>query len=211
MTRRALGYARVSSVAQTLGSSLEDQQAAIRAHAARLGIGAVTMYVEAESAGHEAVERRHQMQALMREVRRGDLVICDKLDRWSRDPAFAHTSIRDILRRAYGTGPTAAFWRHRLISTGVIVAAVIGLLASLNVALFVFNLIPLMPLDGGHMIAAIYEAVRRKFAKLRGKADPGPVNAAKLMPLTYVVVAIFGTMSLLLIYADIVKPVKLFG
>ena len=89
--------------------------------------------------------------------------------------------------------------------------AMIGLLASLNVALFVFNLIPLMPLDGGHMIAAIYEAVRRKFAKLRGKADPGPVNAAKLMPLTCVVVAIFGTMSLLLIYADIVKPVKLFG
>jgi membrane protein len=40
-------------------------------------------------------------------------------------------TIRDILRRAYGTGPTAAFWRHRLISTGVIVAAVIGLLASL--------------------------------------------------------------------------------
>lgn len=89
--------------------------------------------------------------------------------------------------------------------------AMIGLLASLNVALFVFNLIPLMPLDGGHMIAAIYEAVRRKFAKLRGKPDPGPVNASKLMPLTYVVVAVFGAMSLLLIYADIVKPVNLFG
>ena len=97
--KRALGYARVSSIAQTLGSSLEDQQAAIRAHAGRRGIESVTMYVEAESAGHEAVERRHQMQALMREVRAGDLVVCDKLDRWSRDPAFAHTSIRDILKR----------------------------------------------------------------------------------------------------------------
>jgi DNA invertase Pin-like site-specific DNA recombinase len=70
--KRALGYARVSSIAQTLGSSLEDQQAAIRAHAARRGIESVTMYVEAESAGHEAVERRLQMQALMREVRAGD-------------------------------------------------------------------------------------------------------------------------------------------
>lgn len=97
--KRALGYARVSSIAQTLGSSLEDQQASIRSHATRVGVELVTMYVEAESAGHEAVERRHQMQALMREVRAGDLVICDKLDRWSRDPAFAHTSIRDILRR----------------------------------------------------------------------------------------------------------------
>lgn len=89
--------------------------------------------------------------------------------------------------------------------------AMIGLLASLNVALFVFNLIPLMPLDGGHMLAAIYEAARRRFAKLRGKSDPGPVNAAKMMPVTYAVVAIFGAMSLLLIYADIVKPINLFG
>ena len=40
-------------------------------------------------------------------------------------------TVRDILRRAYGTGPTAAFWRHRLISTGVIFAAVVGLLLSL--------------------------------------------------------------------------------
>ncbi|MET0180207.1 MAG: YihY/virulence factor BrkB family protein [Novosphingobium sp.] len=40
-------------------------------------------------------------------------------------------TIRDILRRAYGTQPTHTFWRYRLLSTGVIVAAVVLLLASL--------------------------------------------------------------------------------
>jgi membrane-associated protease RseP (regulator of RpoE activity) len=89
--------------------------------------------------------------------------------------------------------------------------AMIGILASLNVALFVFNLIPLMPLDGGHMIAAIYEAIRRRWAKIRRKPDPGPVNIARFVPVTYVVLAVLGSMSLLLIYADIVKPIQLFG
>ncbi len=40
-------------------------------------------------------------------------------------------TIRDILRRAYGTRFTAAFWRYRLISSGVIVGAVVALLFAL--------------------------------------------------------------------------------
>ena len=87
----------------------------------------------------------------------------------------------------------------------------IGMLASLNIALFVFNLIPLLPLDGGHIAGALWEGLRRTWAKIFRRRDPGPVDMAKLMPLTYAVAIVLGGMSVLLMYADIVKPVNLFG
>jgi membrane-associated protease RseP (regulator of RpoE activity) len=89
-------------------------------------------------------------------------------------------------------------------------AGLIGILASLNIALFVFNMVPLLPLDGGHIAGALWEAIRRGFAKLFRRPDPGPVDLAKLMPLTLAVVVVLGGMSALLIYADIVKPIALF-
>jgi len=91
------------------------------------------------------------------------------------------------------------------------VSSLIGILASLNVALFVFNLIPLLPLDGGHVAVGLYEGAKRRVYRALGKSDPGPVNASKLIPVTLVVVGILGSMSLLLMYADIVNPIRLFG
>ncbi|KQO64705.1 M50 family metallopeptidase [Curtobacterium sp. Leaf261] len=88
---------------------------------------------------------------------------------------------------------------------------ILSLLGALNIGLFVLNMVPLLPLDGGHIAGAIWEAIKRNTARLFGRRDPGPIDLAKLMPLTFGVVILLGGMSLLLIYADIVRPVSVFG
>jgi membrane-associated protease RseP (regulator of RpoE activity) len=88
-------------------------------------------------------------------------------------------------------------------------AGPLSLVATLNVALFVFNMIPLLPLDGGHVAGALWEAVRRRVAQLRRRPDPGPVDIARALPLAYGVASVLIGMSVLLIYADIVNPVRL--
>ncbi|XBH22499.1 site-2 protease family protein [Jonesiaceae bacterium BS-20] len=90
----------------------------------------------------------------------------------------------------------------------LIAADLTSMLAGLNIALFAFNMIPLLPLDGGHIAGAVYEGTRRGVAKLRGKRDPGPADTARMVPVAYVVFALLAGMSLLLIYADIVKPIQ---
>ncbi|GAA1280223.1 site-2 protease family protein [Pseudonocardia aurantiaca] len=85
----------------------------------------------------------------------------------------------------------------------------LNLLAAVNISLFLFNLLPIPPLDGGQIFPAIWEAIKRRFAKLRGKPDPGPVDVAKLMPVAYVVALAFVAWSGLLFVADIINPVTL--
>ena len=91
------------------------------------------------------------------------------------------------------------------------IAQLVLLVASLNLALFVFNLIPLLPLDGGHIAGATWEAVKRGFARVFRRPDPGFVDVAKGLPIAYGMSMVLIVMSVLLIYADIVKPINLFG
>jgi membrane-associated protease RseP (regulator of RpoE activity) len=85
------------------------------------------------------------------------------------------------------------------------------LIAGFNFFIGAFNFIPLLPLDGGHIASALWEAVRRGLAKLRGRPDPGHVDAAKLLPIAYVVAVGMLAMSLVLIVGDFVVPLHIDG
>ena len=85
------------------------------------------------------------------------------------------------------------------------------MLASLNFFLALFNLVPLPPLDGGHIAVVIYEKIRNVLRRLRGLPPAGPANYEKLMPLTYFMAALLLVVGVLVMAADVVNPVNLFG
>jgi membrane-associated protease RseP (regulator of RpoE activity) len=89
------------------------------------------------------------------------------------------------------------------------VVGVIAFLGTLNLFLALFNFIPLLPLDGGHIAGALYEAVRRGFARLFHRPDPGYVDVAKMLPVAYAVAGVLLVTGVVLIYADLVNPVRL--
>ncbi len=91
----------------------------------------------------------------------------------------------------------------------------IGLLASINLLLFFFNLLPLLPLDGGHVAGALVESVKRGRARLRGRRDGTKqrpqifVDTAQMLPVMYAVASVLIVVTLLTLYADIVKPISI--
>jgi membrane-associated protease RseP (regulator of RpoE activity) len=89
------------------------------------------------------------------------------------------------------------------------VQVLLQLLGGVNLFVGILNLVPLLPLDGGHIAGALWEAVKRGVARLRGRPDPGHVDVAKALPVTYAVASVLVVMGALLMVADIVNPIRL--
>ena len=89
-------------------------------------------------------------------------------------------------------------------------ASLFTVLGAVNLFVALFNFVPLLPLDGGHVAAAFYEAVRRAIARLFGRPDPGHVDTAKLLPVAYLVGGAILISGVILILADLIDPIRLF-
>jgi membrane-associated protease RseP (regulator of RpoE activity) len=88
-------------------------------------------------------------------------------------------------------------------------ATFVLIVASLNIFVGIFNLLPILPLDGGHMAVAIADVIRAFFARLRGRPRPAPIDVTVLTPVTMVVFVILACLTLLLLVADVINPVTL--
>ena len=102
---------------------------------------------------------------------------------------------------------TAATASDRALTFGDKLETFLLIIASLNIFVGIFNLLPLLPLDGGHMAVAVIDGVRRSNARRRGRPAPAPIALEKLMPLTAVVFIFLVGLSLMLLAADIFNPV----
>ncbi len=87
------------------------------------------------------------------------------------------------------------------------IATFIMIIASLNIFVGIFNLLPLLPLDGGHMAIAIVDGLRNIWARIRRKPAPRPIDVERLTPITVVVFIFLAALSVLLLAADIFNPV----
>lgn len=129
-------------------------------------------------------------------------VIADLVAGKPRDPY----SPMSIVGASTAAGQVAASDQVDLGEKTVLFASLLG---AVNLFLALFNLVPLPPMDGGHIASAIFEWVRRGIARLLGRPDPGPADTAKMLPVAYVVGAFVLLCGLALIVADIISPIKI--
>jgi membrane-associated protease RseP (regulator of RpoE activity) len=123
----------------------------------------------------------------------------------SNRSSTAAGNVSSVVGAAEATGQAVAAnvgWEYK-------VSFVLLLIAELNIFWGVFNLLPLLPMDGGHIAVVIYERIRAWFARQRRRPDPGLVDYRKLIPVSFGVFAVIVAFSLLLVFADIVNPVNI--
>lgn len=106
-----------------------------------------------------------------------------------------------------GVGQLAGELTSADIGIDAKLSSLLLLLGSLNLVLFVFNLVPLLPLDGGHVVGAVYESAKRRIVKQFRGEDPGPIDTAKALPLAYFVWVVLIFTGILLILADLINPI----
>jgi len=115
--------------------------------------------------------------------------------------------VSSVVGAAEATGAEVASnagWQYKI-------SFVLLLIASLNIFVGAFNLLPLLPLDGGHIAVIVYERIRAWLARLRGRPDPGLADIAKFLPVSFGLFLVIVFFSLVLVFADIVNPIKLTG
>jgi membrane-associated protease RseP (regulator of RpoE activity) len=127
---------------------------------------------------------------------------------FSKDRAnTAGGQVGSVVGAAEATGDAVAAnigWQYK-------VEYVLLLIAALNAFIGAFNMLPLLPLDGGHVAVIVWERIRAWFSRLRGRPDPGLVDMRKVLPVSFSIFMILVLFSVTLILADIVNPVSQFG
>jgi membrane-associated protease RseP (regulator of RpoE activity) len=117
-----------------------------------------------------------------------------------RDPAGLVGVIGVAEASAQTAGNASLAWNERI-------ATFLLIIASHNIFVGIFNLLPLLPLDGGHMAIAVMDGLRNTYARLRGRSLPRPIDVESLTPLTLIVFVFLAALSVLLLAADIFNPV----
>ena len=110
-----------------------------------------------------------------------------------------------IVGVARATGETAS---SSNLTMGEKIATFLLIIASLNIFVGIFNLIPILPLDGGHIAVALFEGARRQIYRIRGRTEPGKVDIEKLTPITVIVLVALIFLTALLLIADIFNPIN---
>jgi membrane-associated protease RseP (regulator of RpoE activity) len=116
-------------------------------------------------------------------------------------------NVSSVVGAARETGEAVAAnvgWEYK-------VSFVLLLIASLNIGVGIFNLFPLLPLDGGHIAIVLWERIKARYFRLRGWRDPGLVDYTKFIPVSFSIFAVVCAFAVLLIVADIVNPVNIAG